>query len=292
MSMAKAKKNTLKIFSESLIHPESEVHYVWHKSINNITQEHTHDFFEIFLITEGVVKHIFNGKSEIISEGTLVFIRPSDVHAYEAVKGKFCSLMNIAFPRATCELLMSYLGNGYNSNFLLNSSFPPSIHISTIEKKILIRKISEFDLLNRSESQEIRTKLRILLFEIFTTHFNEKILLQRDKSGYWLDSLRNEMLKKDNFVEGFSAMLRLSGKSKEHISREFKKHFKLTPTTFINDLRLNYAANLLTNSDESIIFVSMEVGFENLSHFYHLFKKKFKVSPLKFRKINLKIVIP
>lgn len=285
-------QKALKIYSESLIDADSELHYVWHKSINSITQEHTHDFFELFLITDGSVKHIFNGRSELISAGTLVFIRPKDIHAYEPIKENQCSLMNIAFPRSTLESLISYLGIGYNITTLLESPYPPSIILSEMEKKILTERISEFDLLDRSNSIEIKTKLRILLFEIFTNYFNKKSLFHKSKGNYWLHSLRDEMLKKDNFVEGFSAMLRITGKSKEHISREFKKEFKVTPTTFINDLRLNYAANLLTNSDESIIFVSMEVGYENLSHFYHLFKQKFGVSPLKFRKINMKIVIP
>lgn len=285
-------QKTLKIYSESLIDRESELHYVWHKSINNITQKHTHDFYELFLITDGSVKHIFNGQSEIISAGTLVFIRPTDIHAYVSIKDDQCSLMNIAFPKSTLESLISYLGEGFQFDSLLESTFPPSIIVSEMERQLLIQKISEFDLLHRSNSKEKKTKLRILLFEIFTNYFNKQSLFQRGKGNYWLHSLRNEMIKKDNFVEGFSAMLRITGKSKEHISREFKKEFKVTPTTFINDLRLNYAANLLTNSDESIIFVSMEVGFENLSHFYHLFKKKFGVSPLKFRKINMKIVIP
>ncbi|SHH72406.1 helix-turn-helix domain-containing protein, partial [Clostridium grantii] len=47
-----------------------------------------------------------------------------------------------------------------------------------------------------------------------------------------------------------------------------------------------YAKNLLTNTNMSILDISMESGFENLSHFYHLFKKNFQVTPAKFRKIN------
>lgn len=285
-------KNTLKIFSETLINKETELHYVWHKSISNITQKHTHNFYELFLITDGIVKHLFNGKSEIISDGTLVFIRPKDIHAYETFEQKECSIINIAFPIKTFESLIFYLGDGYDSDYLINRQTPPSIRLSKMEKSILIKKISEFDILNRSNHLQIRTKLRILLFEIFTTYFKDNKVSKHNDRVNWLYLLRNEMLKRNNFVEGFSAMQRLSEKSKEHISREFKKCFNLTPTEFINDLRLNYAANLLTNSDENIISISYEVGFENLSHFYHLFKKKFNLSPLNFRKLNKKTVIP
>ena len=78
----------------------------------------------------------------------------------------------------------------------------------------------------------------------------------------------------------------------EHLSRVFRKYLNETPTDYINELRLNYAANLLSNSDENIPFISMEAGFENLSHFYHLFKKKFNTSPAEFRKKTQKITIP
>ncbi len=87
-------------------------------------------------------------------------------------------------------------------------------------------------------------------------------------------------------------MVDISGKTKEHLSREFKKYFGITPTKFINNLKLNYSANLLTSMDESIPFISFESGFENLSHFYHLFKLKYDISPNRFRQLKRKNSIP
>ena len=67
-----------------------------------------------------------------------------------------------------------------------------------------------------------------------------------------------------------------------------KRHMKITPTHFINKLRLDYAANLIFNTDLDIITVAMEAGFNNLSHFNHIFKEKFESTPSAFRKSVLR----
>lgn len=94
------------------------------------------------------------------------------------------------------------------------------------------------------------------------------------------------MKKKDNFTQGLSALLNISGRTHEHLCREFKKHLSLTPTEYINTLRLNYAENLLLNTDMDIITVCYNSGFDNLSYFYKLFKLRFNSTPFSYRRKN------
>lgn len=99
----------------------------------------------------------------------------------------------------------------------------------------------------------------------------------------WLQEVCSAMGNKENFQKGIQAMKALSGKSHEHLCRVFKKYCNDTPTNYINEIRLNYSANLLSNTNIDILDISLESGFESLSHFYSLFKKNFGVTPLKFR---------
>ncbi|MBN1300199.1 MAG: helix-turn-helix domain-containing protein [Melioribacteraceae bacterium] len=285
-------KKSLKIYSEEIIDRESELHYARHKSLRDITTEHTHNFYELFLITSGSLVHQVNGIRQVLYSGSLVFMRPSDIHFYSKHKNSESELINIAFPRSTLDDLLNFMGEGFDTEPLLFGKFPPSIHLPEIEKELLVSKMEKLNLVNREFKKEIRTQLRILLVEIFSRYFININNNSDNSVPSWLDVLREEMLKKENFIAGFKQMQNLANRSKEHICREFKKHFNLTPTEFINDLRLNFASNLLTNSDEGIPYISMEAGFENLSHFYHLFKKKYGVSPAKFRTENQKVVIP
>lgn len=58
----------------------------------------------------------------------------------------------------------------------------------------------------------------------------------------------------------------------------------MTPTEYVNGLRLAYARHLLKYTDHSVLDISMECGFENPSHFYHLFAASVGHSPAAFRR--------
>ena len=54
------------------------------------TAEHSHDFFEFFLITEGRVNHVVNRHKQVLRKGALVFIRPNDLHYYKKINNGDC----------------------------------------------------------------------------------------------------------------------------------------------------------------------------------------------------------
>lgn len=68
----------------------------------------------------------------------------------------------------------------------------------------------------------------------------------------------------------------------------FKRHFisvyKTTPGHWVQEQKLNHAYHLLVSSQKPVTDISFESGFENSTHFSHLFKKRFGLSPLKYRK--------
>ena len=278
--------------TKDLIDPETEIHYAYHKSLKEITALHTHDFFEIFLITKGKAIHIINGTEEIINEGTLIFIRPPDKHHYEKINNENCELINVAFPAKTIKQLFNYFGEGYKAERLLNAEHPPKLNLPKLEREIIISRFERLNAISRKRKSKIKTELRVLLAEIFSKYFNAEIDETKKDVPPWLSKLKGEMEKKENFTVGISRMYELSERSPEHLSRSFKKYFQEVPTEFINKLKLNYAANLLVNSDSDITSIALDSGFENLSHFYHLFKKNFELSPKEFRAVHQKSLIP
>ena len=92
------------------------------------------------------------------------------------------------------------------------------------------------------------------------------------------------MKKPDNFTLGQNRMVEICGKSPEHLSRTMKKYMNVTPTDFINNLKVNYAANLLANTNLKITDICYEAGFGNISYFYMLFNDAYWKTPKDFRK--------
>ena len=92
------------------------------------------------------------------------------------------------------------------------------------------------------------------------------------------------MSERDNYVGGLRKMITLSNYSQEHLTRAFRRYLDITPTQFINEKRMNYAAELLKSSDHEVLDICIMCGCNNLSHFYHLFKKYYKCSPREYVK--------
>ncbi|MDO4275688.1 MAG: AraC family transcriptional regulator [Eubacteriales bacterium] len=72
--------------------------------------------------------------------------------------------------------------------------------------------------------------------------------------------------------------------SKYHFSREFKRFMGTSPNEYLILIRLNHAKELLKYSRMTVEEIAYSCGFNNVSHFIHIFKDREKNTPLKFRK--------
>ena len=71
---------------QSAFSSENEVPYhFWKKGT---VCRHSHEYFEIFLITEGRVTHEFNGESTVLTQGALGLIQPGQVHSFSPFAGE------------------------------------------------------------------------------------------------------------------------------------------------------------------------------------------------------------
>lgn len=269
-----------------ILNPETEAHYAIASSYKGAKFPHVHDFYELLLIIKGKQLLIINGKKKLLTEASLTLIRTQDIHYKEYLSDGLH--INVAFSKETMNELLQYLGPGFPKEILLQSETPPSVILTHAEKKIIQTRMESLNLININETSSVKTNLRILLFELLTKYF---ILAttQSDDMPPWLAVILAEMKQKNNFTRGLPALLGLADIGHEHLCRLFKKHLNVTPTEFINEQRMNYALNLLLHSDMEIVDVSMESGFSSLSHFYHVFKKRFGLTPAKYRKQLLPI---
>ncbi len=126
----------------------------------------------------------------------------------------------------------------------------------------------------------------LLLFELMT-HFTNFINKKGNSFPHsWLKDLCDEMSEINNFTIGIKRLLELSPTTREHLSRTFKKQLGVTPTDYIKNLRLNYAANQLIHTNKKIIDICYDSGFGNLSYFYECFKITYCTTPKTFRQRN------
>lgn len=247
------------------------------------TRPHDHEYYEIFLTLSGTLNHIVNEVTQVLPEGSLVFVRPRDSHSFFSDNPAEVSYINLTFTLETAALLFEYLSDGFPAAKLLNAPMPPTALLTLSQKNKLYSEIDELNLVNWQDKKQLKLRLRVLLANIFSRYFTD-IPDEKSEIPLWLVHLSEKMSVPENFTAGADRMIELSRKSREHLSRSIKKHYGLSLTEYINDLRLSYASNLLLKSNTSVLDICYDCGFGNVSYFYRTFKKKFGLTPLDFRK--------
>lgn len=116
----------LKYTEASHMNPELLADPFWVESLSQVSPEHTHDFYEFFILTEGRCQHIVNGTAQLLQTGCLVFIRPSDTHRYEADGDSDCRFLNIPCRKSLIEDALTYLNEEEFLHGLLNTPLPES----------------------------------------------------------------------------------------------------------------------------------------------------------------------
>ena len=247
---------------------------------------HHHEFYEIFLIVSGTVEHWINGEEQKLPEGSLVFIRPNDTHGFlytnpENLKNIY---INLSFTKQTADSLFEYLSDEQIYRTVHDQKMPPRVILNRNAKDRLILLLNELNTINKEDKRTLNLRVKTILTDILTQYFSDFIRNNDNQIPLWLSNLMKEMERIDNFTAGIERMVTLSGKSREHLSRCLKKYTGMTVTEYINGLRINYATNLMINSNMSIIDICYASGFQNLGYFYKLFRNTYNTSPNSFKK--------
>jgi len=80
-------------------------------------------------------------------------------------------------------------------------------------------------------------------------------------------------LRPEVFACGAPGFVRAAGRSAEHVARTVRAVFGVTPSDYVNRVRMDYAARELRITTRPIAEIALDCGLNNLSHFYGLFRR-------------------
>lgn len=243
--------------------------------------KHWHRSLELFYVSKTGCTVWCNGKTKVLKDDELVIINSGEPHeCYGFGKGE----------KAGCSIIISYE--------FLKEVFPEfdNWYFVVEEKEEACHKLAEkmMEMLQIYKEPEAwnSLKLRSVMYEILyilvtdfkvdkasvidvkTQKYEEryKKILEYIKKNY------REVLTLKDTAEYF-------GLSQEHFSRSFKNYVGQTFTSYVKDLRVDKARELLMETDLNILDIATSVGEPDAKAFIRDFKKAYTVTPHQYRKM-------
>jgi len=246
------------------------------------TVEQSKDFAQVLFVLSGALRHRVNGETQELSANSVVFLRPDDFHSLLPPETESsCEIIILAFE---LEMLLSLSKYLENDAFLHLYTEPPVPRTFLMDQSKLnelsVRLLSVNSDCYGSEISKI--KIKVALAELFSQFFLEQ-KLSDEYQPEWLRKLCALMRREENFKAGLTRLYALSGYTPEYLCKAFRRYLDSSPTEFINELRINYAARKLADSEIGIGELAWELNFKSLSRFYHLFHHYYQMSPAKYR---------
>lgn len=239
------------------------------KTLQN-TKLHYHTQYEIFFCQDFPIG-IYTETSERSFSNTAVVIPPFFHHYNTERKSAFSFFFEISKKNTK--------GYDYFGAFTSNVK-KDDIATFTIDKKIISYLLDLYDKpLNYLKIESLLKLIFIRLIEINSKKTNT-FGPSFNNYAFEIENIINLKYNEDLTLKSISKFIHLSSKQ---TSRIINKKFGKSFSTILNEKRLSIAKILLNETDKSVSEIATAVGFQNENYFYVLFKKKFNVTPNKYR---------
>lgn len=239
---------------------------------------HIHDgFHEIMILLQGGLTHTCESQRTRMQPGDLFFLPNESSHTLSE-QTEDTLMLNLCITLSTFEQAIQ---------FLHLSNIPATPVFSQTEQAVvdyLLWNHEQLTLTTQSAGQTaiIRNTLALLL----------PYCCENQAELDWFEALLVQMRRQENFQAGVHKMQALAFCSPSHLSRVCKARTGLTPTEYVDQLRIQYACNLLKHMEYDIQEICMECGYNNLSYFYRRFVQTTGLTPKQYKETHYLYIQP
>ena len=254
------------------------------------TLEHYHDSYEIALFIKANVQIFVKDIKYDITDGDMMYINEYDIHKVIYSSNSHYSRYVINFRGDYIKSLLKSLQIECIFDMFENQ------HIKKVNLNINQRNEMEFlfHMLTKTYNSSRGTSSGVLQASVKSTlvtilvNFNE--ILSRLSPAKIINKKENQVKKLVKFIDSTfmnSITLELLSEkyymSKFYISRIFKEITGFSVMDYLQHRRIIEAQKMLRDSQKEIIDICFDCGFNNIQHFYLVFKKISKTTPYKYR---------
>lgn len=271
MDGSKKYENTPSLIAKSMFYyVQSAGHYY---CMPSHYEEHAgYNSFLLLYTLDGKGRLDYCDQNYAVSKGQISFINCLDKYCFSVHEKDIWETVWVHFngseSRSYFDLI--YKNNGTVHDLNNGSNIPKGLEqiIEMLENKDL-----RLDVLNSNILVNILTEL--ILNDLHSSD-QYKIPDSIQRAVTLIESSFNQQMDLDSLSKEVCI-------SKFHLSKLFKRYTGFSPYEYLIKYRLNYAKNLLKNTSIPVNVISVEIGFESVSHFIKIFRQYEDITPLKFR---------
>ena len=253
--------------------------------------EHFHNYFELMYVFSGELKQIVNGKEVVLKQGEYALLNRNVSHSI-LKSGEDDIIFNFIIRTEFFDYISSLMDSENEVfNFILESMYSKNI-----DGKCLVFKVSDNEtiktiieniitiLYSNEPSRNIKIKLYVgLLLTEFTNCVDGVELLGNSKYDNFMNIKILEYISKEYKEGSLSKIADRLNQPEYKICRVVKKYTGHTFKQLVQETRLNYAGKLLLTTKMPVSEIMNEVGYENITYFYKIFKSKYSLTPNEYR---------
>ena len=237
---------------------------------------HTHHFTELFFVVNGEGNFLFRDEKYHIRTGDLVIIPPYMEHTEQSIKNTpleyyVIGVEGISFQPADEETCVQVFCN-FSNKSLISDLFAQMLY-EVRNPSYGSDKICQ-DLLEILILRIVRYQ-HVIPVPITSTYMTKECARIKE----YLDINYSEPITLDTLTE-------LTHMNKYYMAHSFAKYTGQSPIQYLNQRRMKAACTLLKDTDHSISSISSAVGFSSQSYFTQAFRKKYGMTPIKYRQLH------
>ena len=251
---------------------------------------HWHEDMELIVITQGRGVISVNLENYLVDKGCVLLITPGSLHAIDRIPGEEMQYENIIFslnmlssdPEDWCSQCCFFpLRTG-------NVTLPVLLRPSDRLYSSIRECISNADAVCEQHEDGYQLEVKAQMFRLFFILYRGGALQKSTcKNNRNLEKIKQALRYVEEHYAGVVTVeqaAKLCCFSSSYFMKFFREAMGETFVEYLVNYRLSAAARALIESDNPVIIIAQNAGFDNISYFNRRFKQKYGMTPGSFRK--------
>ena len=234
---------------------------------------HGHGFGEIWWVEHGTITQDTPFGSRRCEAGEAFLVRPGHHHALHGAG----TIVNLAISDATLAELESRYGDSAGWPWRSGGE-PASAHLDAADLAELARRV---DALHAGPGDRLAREA--FLVDLLARLRPRGTGLWRGAPS-WLAAALERLAEPPTLAQGLPALARLTGRSREHLSRTIGQCCGRRAIDVLTELRMRWAERRLAVADDAISDIARECGFSGRARFNQLFRERTGQTPVAYRR--------